>query len=515
MILRFAGLTALLLVLGFTLGTAGALFLAAEPGRGLARSDWSALRFTLVQASLSAVISVVVAVPLARALVRQSFPGRSLVLTLLGAPFLLPVIVAVLGLLAVWGRSGLVSTGLLAIGAERIDIYGLWGVVLAHVFFNLPLVTRILVQGWMAIPAEQFKLAEQLQFSPADMFRHLEMQMLRQSLPGAFTLVFLLCMTSFAVALALGGGPRATTLELAIYQALRFDFDLAHAAMLAGVQFGLCCLVAAVAMFLSLGVDFGAGLGGPVRHKSLRSSQTLMDRTLIVAAVAFLGLPLLMVVVRGITGLIADLPDGMGPATLRSLGVALISALVSLGFALVLAAWLDRLRGPRRWGAEVIGYLGIAASPFVMGTGLFILLNPVISPFSVSLPVTAAVNAVISLPFSLRVLLPAFAQLRQSHGRLGDSLGMSGWSRFRLISWPVLRRPAGFATGLAAALSMGDLGVIALFAPTRGETLPLYIYSLMGAYRMEAAAGAALVLLVSSLALFWLFDRGGRLNAAV
>jgi thiamine transport system permease protein len=44
--------------------------------------------------------------------------------------------------------------------------------------------------------------------------------MLRAVLPGAVLLVFLLCMTSFAVALTLGGGPRATTVELAIYQAL-------------------------------------------------------------------------------------------------------------------------------------------------------------------------------------------------------------------------------------------------------------------------------------------------------
>ena len=50
-------------------------------------------------------------------------------------------------------------------------------------------------------------------------------------------LVFLLCMTSFAVALTLGGGPRATTLELAIYQAVRFDFDLGRAAWLALIQF--------------------------------------------------------------------------------------------------------------------------------------------------------------------------------------------------------------------------------------------------------------------------------------
>ena len=60
---------------------------------------------------------------------------------------------------------------------------------------------------------------------------------------------------------------------------------------------------------------------------------------------------------------------------------------------------------------------------------------------------------------------------------------------------------------------MGDLGVVALFASPDWATLPLQMYRLMGAYWMEAAAGAALILLALSLALFWLFDRGGRGDA--
>ena len=88
-------------------------------------------------------------------------------MALLGAPFLLPAIVAVFGLVAIWGRAGIVSRGLEALGAPGLDIYGFRGVVLAHVFFNLPLVARLLLQGWLAIPAEQFRLAAQLGFAPA------------------------------------------------------------------------------------------------------------------------------------------------------------------------------------------------------------------------------------------------------------------------------------------------------------------------------------------------------------
>jgi thiamine transport system permease protein len=57
---------------------------------------------------------------------------------------------------------------------------------------------------------------------------------------------------------------------------------------------------------------------------------------------------------------------------------------------------------------------------------------------------------------------------------------------------------------------MGDLGVIALFADPDLQTLPLLLYRLMGAYRMDQAAGVAVVLVAQSLALFWIFDRGGR-----
>jgi len=78
---------------------------------------------------------------------------------------------------------------------------------------------------------------------------------------------------------------------------------------------------------------------------------------------------------------------------------------------------------------------------------------------------------------------------------------------------PRLRRPLGFAAGLTAALSMGDLGVIALFADPDRATLPLKVYQLMGAYRMEQAAGGALLLLLLSLTLFWVFDRGGRVGS--
>ena len=126
------------------------------------------------------------------------------------------------------------------------------------------------------------------------------------------------------------------------------------------------------------------------------------------------------------------------------------------------------------------------------------------------LPVTVVVNAAMALPFALRAIGPAVRREERAHGRLASSLGLTGVARLRIVLLPRVRAPLGFAAGLAAALSMGDLGVIALFATEDRATLPLVMYQLMGSFRMEAAAGAALLLVALAFGLFWAFDRGGR-----
>ncbi len=507
------GTVAVALVLALGFGTLVAVALRAEGAGRLGPADWAAIRFTLVQALLSALVSCALAVPLARALARRRFPGRALLITVLGAPFILPVIVAVLGLLAVFGRSGVLSAALGWLGLEPVHIYGLHGVVLAHVFFNLPLATRLLLQGWLAIPSERFRLAASLDFTPRDIQRVLELPMLRATLPGAFLVIFLICTTSFAVALTLGGGPRATTVELAIYQAFRFDFDLGRAAMLALIQFTIGGGAALLAFRLTLPSGIGAGLdrahdARPPTGRGLAAQ----DAALIALAAVFLLAPLAMIVLRGLPGLLS-LPPQVLAATGRSLAVALSSAALTLALTLPLAITIHGLgrRGGRL--VEGLGTLTIAASPLVIGTGLFIALFPVADPVALALPITALVNAVMALPFCLRALAPAVAQVEGDFGQLASALGLTGWARLRIVLLPRLRRPLGFAAGLAAALSMGDLGVIALFADPDAATLPLQLFRLMSSYRMDDAAAAALLLLICSLALFWVFDRGGRIDA--
>ena len=490
------------LLCGFVLAPLFAVWRQAETFGGLGPADWSALRFTILQALFSAFISCSLAIPVARALSRSKFLGRGLVIKLMGAPFILPVLVAILGLIAVFGQNGWANIALRSLGIANFSIYGLQGILLAHVFFNLPLATRLILLGWATVPQERLRLAQHLALSPSARFRLVEFPMLANIIPSAFVVIFVICLSSFAVALALGGGPKSTTLELAIYQAFRFDFDFAKAALLGLIQLSLSLSAAFFALGLARGDQLGIGSDHPIDFGARSVTQKIQDFVMICLALTFLGVPLVWVLVDGISSL-SDLPLEVWTAAVRSIFIALGATLICLLLAFSL---LNR-------SGELLATLGIAISPMVLGTGLFLIVRPFFNPSDISLIVTLCVNALMSLPFAVRILRPEMMQIEANFKNLSKSLGFSRKNWIRWVVWPRLRRPIGFAAGLTAALSLGDFGVIALFGVAESATLPLKLYQLMGSYRMEQAAGCASLLLILSFGFFWLFDFWGRRNA--
>jgi thiamine transport system permease protein len=233
----------------------------------------------------------------------------------------------------------------------------------------------------------------------------------------------------------------------------------------------------------------------------------LQDGAAIGLAAAFLILPLVMLAIRGVPGLV-DIPNSVWPALARSLAVAAVSTVLTMLAAVILTGAV--VRGRFAKPLELAAMLPLAASSLVLGTGLFLIVQPWIAAERLALPVTALVNTTLALPFVLRVLLPNWRSIEADYGRLATSMGLIGIARWRSLILPRLRGPLGFAAGLVAALSIGDLGVVALFAGERGVTLPLLMQRLIAAYRMDAAAGVALVLISVSFAVFWLFDWEGR-----
>jgi thiamine transport system permease protein len=150
----------------------------------------------------------------------------------------------------------------------------------------------------------------------------------------------------------------------------------------------------------------------------------------------------------------------------------------------------------------------LVVPPIVVGAGWFIALRSTGQVFAAAPFMVVAVNAVMAMPFALRALRPAYDAASARHERLCAQLGIAGWTRLRLIDWPSLRRPLATAAAFAMALSLGDLGVIALYGSDSVQTLPWLLYARMGSYRTADAAGLALILGLVCLGLMLLVERG-------
>ena len=84
---------------------------------------------------------------------------------------------------------------------------------------------------------------------------------------------------------------------------------------------------------------------------------------------------------------------------------------------------------------------------------------------------------------------------------------MRGFTRLKHIELRALKRPLAQAYAFACILSLGDLGIIALFGNADFLTLPYLLYQQFDAYRSDASDVTALILLLLSLALYTLIER--------
>jgi thiamine transport system permease protein len=401
-----------------------------------------------------------------------------------------------------------------------LSLYGLSGILLAHIFFNLPYASRLFLHALETIPQEQHKLAAHLGMSVWQKFVRVEWPRLRQQLPHTAGLVFMLCFTSFTTVMALGGGPKSTTIELAIYQAIKFDFDLQSGALLALWQITLCSLIWLVVMRYSKSLPIGNG--SPSYPHLYRDSRRacVMDYTAIVLLALLVLPPLSMVLYSGLNSqfwsVLSD--KKFWSALSASLQVASVASGMSLlaGISILSTsrAWRMMNQHRRADGIELIGSLILVTPSLVISTGLFLLLRLFTDAFSYAYWVIVTVNAMMALPYVIKTLAQPMLHLSQRYQLLCLSLGMRGWSRFKMVEWRALSKPLAHALSISFLISMGDLTAIALFGSQDFRTLPLYLYQLLGSYQMEAAAVVALILLLFSLSCFYLAEKVFSLNSS-
>lgn len=466
------------------------------------------LEFSVLQAALSALFSVVLAVPVARAIhYLPELPGRRRFLKLCLLSFVMPTLVLITGLVSLAGHSGLLKPIL----GEQWNLYGLQGILLAHIYLNMPLAIRVICQQLSHIPDTSWRLAQQLKFSRWQQFWHVEWPVLYPTLTMLSGFIFVLCFNSFAVVLALGGGPSSTTLEVAIYQALKYDFNLSEALTLAWIQF-----VIAGAVFIWITRTGKVNWLSADTHSQHWQPQwqgwhKRLHQSLYYLCAVFLLLPVIALI-PAVTD--ARMEQISFPALIQSTLISLLLALVSASLATLISLLLLH---PVRWAtlqhrpylSSLFQWLSthtLVAPAMVLSTGLYILLLPRIDLDRWGPVWLVLLNAVLLIPFVIAQIQPRLLQFDQQYHRLALNLKLTQVQRINVL-WPFVKPVMIRAFSLALLLAIGDVAVFSIFGHSEWSTLPWLIYSYAGSYRIAEAALASLVLLTLCAGLLALLER--------
>ena len=221
------------LVLAFLLLPLVALFLRVSPGTLFAQLGSEVARDALLVSLKTSLIAhvfvLLIGTPAAYLLATRRFRGRDVVVSLIELPLVLPPAVAGIGLLAAFGRAGLLGGSLDAAGVSIPFTQA--AVVLAVVFVSSPFYVRFAIAAFESLDPTLLDASRTLGAGPRRTFLRVALPLAAGGLSAASALAFARGLGEFGATIMFAGSfqGRTQTLPLAIYAQLDLDFDVALA----------------------------------------------------------------------------------------------------------------------------------------------------------------------------------------------------------------------------------------------------------------------------------------------
>jgi molybdate transport system permease protein len=231
-----------------------AIFVDVPPGDLLGSlgdaAALDALRLSLETSVIALALIIAVGTPAAWLLATRRWRGRSLVITLIELPLVVPPAVAGIGLLAALGPRGLLG-GVLGDAGVRL-VLETSGVVVALTFVASPFYVRQAIAGFEAVDPVLLDASRTLGASEARTFIRVAVPVARGALGAGAALAWGRALGEFGATLMFAGSFRGVTqtAPLAIYE--RFATDFTGALALAGVLVALSgAILLTVKVFLA------------------------------------------------------------------------------------------------------------------------------------------------------------------------------------------------------------------------------------------------------------------------
>ncbi len=464
--------------------------------------------FTLWQAGVSTLVTLIVAIPGSYLLYRRSFPGQVLVKALISVPFVLPSIVVAVGF-SVFRNA---HDFWIELGFTFLSDPIYW-IIAAHVFVNYSIAVRTIGGVWASLDLEIEEAAELDGAGRLKSLLAVSLPQLRPAIFSAAALVFLFSATSFGIVLVLGGG-QVQTIETAIYFSATQFLDLEGAAALVLVQ----TLITAIAFLVGSSLAKGTvGLeqvseGSPKPRVDVRDLPAAIVTFVII--VGLLVMPMLLVLVEAFR-----VGDGFGLQNFENLGTrgardllnisvadaavnSLRNMVVASGIAFVLGtlvSWL--LVRTNKKVLDLVFLVPLGVSSVVLGFGFLVSFDADWFALRSSWLIVPLAQALIALPMVIRLVYPALVSIGKEPIEQASLDGASSFATWRFIESGMIKGILLTALGYAAIISIGEFGASSFLAYGSEGTIPTLLFRLIARpgeqnYGMAMAVSAILIVFV-------------------
>jgi thiamine transport system permease protein len=417
----------------------------------------AAAQFTVVQALISTIVTVVVAFPAAWAFARFDFPAKRALRAATLVPFVLPTLVVGSAFLTMAGPNGAIGT----------DLTGtLFLIVVAHAFYNYAIVVRGVGAYWERIDPRTEDAARTLGASAFMTFRTITLPLLRPVIASTSALVFLFSFTSFGVVLLLGD-LKHTTIEVEIWRQttafLRLDvastttafLRLDVASTLAVLQLiGVGVILAGYGWFQRTTAVQLEHATAPTRRPR-KGKERVAVTVALTSMLVILGTPLLLLVIRSFTnpaggaGIVnyrnlIRLPEitaaFVNPvdAIRNSFTVAFMTLAIALVIGGLAAAALTYASRRVARGFDLFVMLPLGTSAVTIGFGFLVALSWPID-LRTSLILIPIAHTLVAIPFVVRTTTPALGSIRHNLREAAAVLGASPWRTWWTIDLKIVR----------------------------------------------------------------------------
>ncbi len=487
------------------------LLVSPEWGFSFADLDWSKLLdplwFTVTQATLSTLLTLVIGLPGAWLFALFTFPGKKFLKLLSTLPFILPTVVVAAGFNALLGPRGWVNLGLMSLfnlDSPPIHFLNTFPAILAaHVFYNTTIIIRVVSNAWSRQNIRLQQAAKVLGAGPWRAFREVTLPLLRPAILGATLLVFLFNFTSFGAVLMLGG-PQFATLEVEIYVQALHLLNLPLASVLSILQL-ICTLIITIGhnrISNSRSMEIAPRARETGVRRAHRGWEKIIVIFLIVILFTLLVSPLASLALRSIVKLEAnrgergEIQRGLTLQYYRELWVnrrgslfyvppiaaarnsflfALITILITVTLGL-LVAYALRQSTPINAVLDPLLMLPLGASAITLGLGFIIVFNR--PPFSnIEFPILLPIaHSLVALPFVVRTLGPALQSIPTSLRNAARILGARPLRVWREVDLPLLLPSILVSAIFALTISLGEFGASTFLSRPEYPTLPVAIY---------------------------------------